>query len=271
MMRSARHLARVVTGNTLWREANKFAVKPSWSGAVDCMIGPGVEDFVMTQAVSMSHDEFLLGASQAALSVNGAVHEALKGNGRPLDLLERESLTSALHSALHAEIGSVQSAGDEAVRRRCAQLVAERKQLEQATPTLAGTLLVVGAQRDDFLRGGHYLHRLEVGSHLIVCDDTDEGLWAVERQKQLLVEKGCTVQLSVAFAPPAEEEATAAASATRGDEGVGHFYTLEASFTGGQLTGDERDDLQFAVADINGRTDGAAFWAQAQQVEYWVL
>jgi len=255
-----RRLSPVIS-RVLAREARKFVARPTWTGAMDMMIRPGVEDFILSHAFDMEEDDLLHGALLAGRAVNGAVHDALSvGDSDTLDALESaDALTPVLHAALIEEVAQIRARGDAHVEDQLAQLERERRQLDSGPAQISRTLLVVGAQRDYFPRA-HEQHRLAIGSTLVVCDHCTKGLWGVERQRQLLEDRGCHVQAVVSFgeagSPGVEQE---------------QLYTFEASFDGLTLTGEQEDELSLCLADVNGRTDGDAFWEQATPVSYMTI
>ena len=74
--------------------------------------------------------------------------------------------------------------------------------------TVRSIRLVCGARRESIGEDMLTLHRLHVGSHLSVLDDQPTGLWRVQRQRELLLKRGGTVQVeaslgieSILFAP----------------------------------------------------------------------
>ena len=122
-------------------------------------------------------------------------------------------------------------------------------------------MLIIGAQRDVFPRRQqqHHQHQLSIGSHLIVCDRSPECLWSSQRQVELLEELGCSIHCVVSFG----DSATTATPALK--------YVFETHVTGEMLlrsdgSTDQPEEMCFSLADINGRTDGNAFWLAAHEV-----
>jgi hypothetical protein len=94
-----------------------------------------------------------------------------------------------------------------------------------------------------------------------VIDESPDQLWTVARQRDLMLQRGCCVQLEVAFG------ASEAARPQR--------FLLEASVDGAALSEVENDDavgvsgeLTVCVADLNGIT-GGSFWAAATEATPW--
>ena len=229
------------------------------------MIGPAVDDFVFTQALQMSENDFLTGAKHAALISNEAMREALHGDDKSLDSLERSgSLTSALYSAIDKEVHQSRNGGAPKIETTLESLDAERRRLLDGPVELVDTLLLVGATREYYRSGGELLgveqqqrHVLNIGSHLSVCGHDDHRLWSIEKQGELLDKEGCSIHLRVSIGDAEREPNT---------------YLFEAAVTGEMLRWpDEANDgntLQFQLADINGRTNGE-FWSTANEVRVW--
>lgn len=122
------------------------------------------------------------------------------------------------------------------------------------------------------------MHRLEFGSHLVVCGSSPNGLWDLRRQRDLLHQFGCTVQCTVIFEEEALEPMSQVTAAMRAI-GARHpmFFTFEAAVDGSSIvqTGSSaegsksstlNDSGHFRVVDINGLTEEAYFWAAAENV-----
>ena len=216
------------------------------------MVAPAVEDFVFKRALRMPAREFLVGATGAAIAVNGAITRALRKDGSLLeDLRLADALTPPLYSALHREVLHVQAGGEQQFRDTLNRLDREHEKLLMSEPELIGTLLVIGAQRDHFPHHGQ--HQLAVGSALVVSDGSGERLWSPTKQTELLESNGCSVQVTVSFG-----------GAREGEE----LYTFEAALDGDAIMNEEcaDEDLRIALADFNGRIpDRNAFWASTSE------
>lgn len=221
------------------------------------MVAPAIEDFVFTMAMRVDQTEFLHGARHAAAAVNQARRAAMQGDARYMEALERShSLTPALHSALEDELRRACDASD-AMRD---ELDDEQSCLDAGTVELSHTHLVVGAMRDYFPQRAEGRKVLSLGSHLSVCGREEDNLWSIDTQGQLLEDEGCSIRLTVSLGS-AEQEASAADAAKSVE------YVFEAAVDCDMIL--ERpghDELHFQLADIQGRTDGDAFWSRAQAV-----
>ena len=114
------------------------------------------------------------------------------------------------------------------------------------------------------------LHRMHLGSHLLVIDDVPTGMWRVERQRELLLHRGACVQVEVSFDASSGGAADLAEAA---DGEVRQTYLLEADVPGALLSRPGRgadgregeEELAFMVADLNGMS-GGRFWGAATRV-----
>ena len=228
--------------------------QPSWLGALDLFVGPSVEHFAFSHALRMSPQDFLRGAQTSASVTNYALRSAISGDERPLDQLERSSsLAPALHTALENEARKLRASGAAAIEAALDGLDAERRRLDHADAALTHAHLVIGATRDFFPRGGGGRHVLGIGSHLSVCGNADAKLWTLDAQGDLLEEEGCTVRLHV----------TMSSASGTSEEAPKGGYLFEASVDGESLLAMARghdEDLHFTLVDVDGRTDGDAFW-----------
>ena len=124
-------------------------------------------------------------------------------------------------------------------------------------------LLIAGVQRHVAAGGLAGWHRMRIGSHLLVVDTSPDGLYGVERQRELMLARGCCVQLGVSFI----------------GSGPPQSYLFEANVDGDMLAlpavdaadsdADSDDGIEILVADLNGMT-GGRFWQQAARVPSWV-
>ena len=222
------------------------------------MLAPAIDDFIFMQALRMSQEEILGGATLAARAVNEANTIALRdGEIVELETLGRSgSLTSCLLAELYDEIGQ---ASDPAKKQQSLlQLAQDLKELDDGTATLNGTRLIIGAHRKDFPRGRAKQHQLSVGTHLVVCDSTHENLWSTLKQTELLEQHGCSVQVMVSF--------DSGDAAVDSEAAPARMYTFEAAISPGVLSGDEKH-FQFFMAGMNAQTDQrTAFWSTASEV-----
>lgn len=133
-----------------------------------------------------------------------------------------------------------------------AELSAERSDLESGAAALLGTRLIIGPHREELERECERAHKLEIGSHLVVCDCAGgHRLWSEARQRELLAEHGCTTQVSIRM----------------GDRA----YTFEAAIEGTALTGEASHELHVSLADVDGRV-GSGFWCNATDAtDFWSL
>ena len=123
----------------------------------------------------------------------------------------------------------------------------------------------LGAQRNIFPRSGNDAWKLDIGSHLTVCDRDGHNLWSVDVQRALLAEHGCSVHCTIsphnAGGTPSHAPSTSAAVTNL------PLYTFEAAVSGDMLTGLLEHDLHLCLADVNGRVNGNEFWSDAMDVE----
>ena len=221
---------------------------------VDLCVRPQIGNFVFETALRTPRSEFLHGATLAASAVHDAIHKSIAhDDDSGLDTLaEERALAQNCHAALIAESQRGRKAG-----ARDLMLEELRSQSEQLRepPVMHHTRLIVGAQRsraaDTAMMAG--MHRLHCGSHLIVIDERDDGrLWRVDRQRELLLHRGCTVQCEVIFGVIKPQR-----------------YLFEAEVDGAALVdgAQEDPDISVCVADINSMT-GGSFWNSATEVKW---
>jgi hypothetical protein len=259
--------------------------------ALDVLVRPQVSKFVHRWALRMHQAQLLEGAAVAARIVIGSFEQALAtGDAAPLaELYALGCLETRLHDHLAAEL---QRAQEQQAGGGVADIVnvasQQKRQIENATPSLETMTLVVGCQRDGF--NGAARHRLAVGSHLEIVGQPrggDAGLWRQKVQQDLLKRHGCTVHCAVTFgaaaAPPAPPVPPAAAGiAATAAVGAGspaevqpqpppQRYTFEACVSGVHLMDESRaDELTFVLVDINGVLRGNRFWTTAEEVRpFW--
>lgn len=236
--------------NGVMRQTSRFARQPSWLALCDLMVGPIVDDFVFEQALRMSEKDLLTGARGAACAVNEAMAAAACGDGGKLDEL-KGSLAPSLHAAMWEEVRQLRT---DKTEERLQNLNKARRKLEEETPSLVGTLLIIGAQRDQVSRGAmqHRIgggadeqqqlgSRLSIGSHLIVCDRSAHRLWSTARQTELLSEHGCSVHCMVSFGDQPD-------SVPGSGELPHHMYTFEMAVDGEVLLGRMEKEPDFSLA-----------------------
>jgi hypothetical protein len=226
--------------------------------ALDLLTWPSVSSFIFSRVLNMRKSEMLRGAQLSALAVNDSIEAAVNGDRSSLD---------ELHAAIDPELFELlvdevrQGLERDAVPPMLAELSRQRQQI-QGAPRLSTAALIVGAQRGQV---GYDMHRLCIGSHLVVVGSTPvsdgRSLWSLDRQRDLLLQHGCTVHMSVAFTHPR-------------CTGKPQLYTFEASVDGQALSGGEEgqastSELQFSLADLNGMTKRDPFWEKAADVPWW--
>ena len=143
------------------------------------------------------------------------------------------------------------------------ELSRQRQTIKEGTASVESLLLIAGVQRHVAAGGLAGWHRMRIGSHLLVVDTSPDGLYGVERQRELMLARGCCVQLGVSFI----------------GSGPPQSYLFEANVDGDMLAlpaldaadsdADSDDGVEILVADLNGMT-GGRFWQQAARVPSWV-
>jgi len=230
---------------------------PLYLRAFDALMRPQIHGFALRTVLATSESELMKGAALAARRVSDAYRQQLCCDAAPLqELREAGSIHPRLYAVLAAEITQGQQAG-------CTELMAEelqkqRDQLE-AEPLLESMCLVIGCQRPDFQPAG--LHRLSIGSHLVVVADSDSGLWRQERQRRLLWNHGCTLQLLAMF----EKKGAAGAAQTYLFEAGVPAHTIQSRRTELNVPANCQD-LEFSLVDMNNLLRGNQFWSSAAEV-----
>ena len=196
--------------------------------AIDFMVRPQMERFAFARVLRMPRAEFLRGSRLAAIATHDAMHTALHSeDGAGTEALARLADDGCLASPLHQELmreiqrgraastaclsagrqhlsepaADAEPAAESVLRLMRAKLAEQASEVADGEATLTNIRLVAGMHRSLAEASGGLAghHRLHVGSHLLVVDDQPDGLWRVERQRQLLLSRGCCVQLEVAF------------------------------------------------------------------------
>ena len=228
--------------------------------ALDMLVRPQVSEFVHLNALRMGRTQLLTGAAAAARVFIGSYEQALvTGNAAPLTQLRSNGcLECRLHDHLVAELLRGQQCG--AVEEMAAVLTQQRRHIEDATPVLESTTLIVGCHRDGF--DGVDRQRLAIGSHLEIVGQPltgGAGLWRQGVQQRLLRQHGCSVQCVVVFDAGAD-----------GPEILPQRYTFEASVPGDSLidesSASEPEEVEILLVDMNRMLDGNRFWATAEEV-----
>ena len=232
--------------------------------ATDLLMKPQIRDFVYLRALRMGETNLLEGARHAASAVQSALEASLTdGDNNALDsMLHAGNLASPLHAALLDECTRGRET-EGAVELMLEELSRQRQTIKEGTARVESLLLIAGAQRRVAAGGLAGLHRMRIGSHLLVVDTSPDGLYGVERQRELMLARGCCVQMGVSFT----------------GSGPPQSYLFEANVDGDTLAlpamdaadsdVDADDDVEILVADLNGMT-GGRFWQQAARVPSWV-
>lgn len=231
--------------------------------SVDLLMWPQISRFVLVQALRLDKAELLHGAALSACAVNDATRSAITGDETALDeLASSGALVPDLHGMLAERVRDGKLAGKLKTDAMLSGLERQRSALVDVKPTLSSLRLIVGANRSEF-RGhsstsmnclpsaGYYI---EVGSYLVVVDDVSHGMWRVDRQRDLLRERGCSVQFTITFAP-----STPLADTVAKLQPVA--FTFEAFIRGQDLVGRKNDSEEsssataIALADIISAQD----------------
>ena len=177
-------------------------------------------------------------------------------------MLRAGTIAAPLHAALTDETRRGRNEG--AAELMLAELSKQQQTIREGAASVQSMLLVAGAQRRVAAGGLAGLHFMRIGSHLLVVDASPDGLHGVERQRELMRDRGCCVQVGVSFVGSGGEQS----------------YLFEANIDGDSLArpaldvaeGDSSDDdhgLEILVADLNGMT-GGRFWQAASRVPSWL-
>lgn len=231
--------------------------------ATDLLMKPQIRDFVYLRALRMGEANLLEGARHAASAVQTSVEASLTdGDNNALDsMLHAGNLAAPIHAALLDECARGRKT-EGAVELMLEELSRQRQTIKEGTASVESLLLIAGVQRHVTAGGLAGWHRMRIGSHLLVVDTSPDGLYGVERQRELMLARGCCVQVGVSFngSPP-------------------QSYLFEANVDGDTLAlpaldaadsdVDADDDVEILVADLNGMT-GGRFWKQAARVPSWV-
>ena len=227
--------------------------------SIDFLMQPQISTFVFREALRMPKAEFVQGARTAGVAVHDALRAAIKddcGSTSPLDsMLENGLLVPPLHLALASEVNRGRSEGDSALALMLAELDVQSEQLAE-TAVIRSLRLICGAQRELAADGGYAgMHRLHVGSHLVILDDEPSGLWQVSRQRELMRRRGCCVQIEVVFGSKTGKQ---------------QAILCEACVDGEALIAPKgrEHELTVRVADLNDMT-GGRFWNAATRVRPW--
>lgn len=225
---------------------------------LDILAMPCIENFIFAQALRLNEAEFLDGARHAVAAVNHARRTAVRGDERYMEALDRShSLAPALQTILQNEARRVCS---DALGSKAAleQLSEEQSCLDAGSMDLTHTHLVVGAMRDYFPQSAEGYYMLSLGSHLSVCGREKHNLWSIDTQGRLLEDEGCSIRLTVHVGRGAE---------TSDAETNEYGYVFEAAVDGAMILDQPgHNELHFQLVDIQGRTNGDAFWSRAVRV-----
>ena len=233
--------------------------------ATDLLMKPQIRDFVYLRALRMGETNLLEGARHAASAVQSALEASLTdGDNNALDsMLHAGNLAAPIHAALLAECARGRKS-EGAVELMLEELSRQRQTIKEGTASVASLLLIAGVQRREAAGGLAGLHRMRIGSHLLVVDTSPDGLYGVERQRELMLARGCCVQLGVSFTGSGPPQSYLFEANVDGDT-----LALPALDAVGSDVDADDDGLEFLVADLNGMT-GGSFWKQAARVPSWV-
>ena len=278
---------------------------PMFNYVIDLMVRPQMERFAFARVLRMPRPDFLRGSQLAALATHDAMHAALHSEeGADTEALTRLAddgcLTSPLHQELMRELkhgraaseaclaaarqhlpdaaADAEPAGESVLRLMRAKLAEQASEVAGGEATLTDIRLVAGMHRSLAEASGGLAghHRLHIGSHLLVVDDQPDGLWRVERQRQLLLSRGCCVQLEVTFGHTKETHGTHTAQvppqrflfevAVDGDALMAQAAAAEE---GRGADDADLDELAVSLADLNGVAGGGRFWGAASEVDFF--
>ena len=275
---------------------------------IDLMVRPQMERFAFARVLRMPRSDFLRGSQLAARATHDAMHAALHSEeGADTEALTRLAddgcLTSPLHQELMRELkhgraareaclfagrqhlpdaaADAEPAGESVLRLMRAKLAEQASEVAGGEATLTDIRLVAGMHRSLAEASGGLAghHRLHIGSHLLVVDDQPDGLWRVERQRQLLLSRGCCVQLEVTFGPTRDLQLKTRGTHTAqvppqrflfevtldGDELMAQVAAAEE----GREDDADLDELAVTLADLNGVAGGGRFWGAASEVDFF--
>jgi len=225
------------------------------------MVHLQVSAFASRHALRMDTREMLSGAEFAAQNVARAYHDSVCGKSAEFVALgERGAIDTRLHRSLTEEIAGILDADNDesdgcvkgAMQQREAML--NMRAAHMSSPAeIDGMHMIIGGLRDRFQGAG--MHYAECGSHLTVVSDSADGLWRMDVQQQVLIERGCTVQLRIRFG---DGQLAAGASS----------YLFEAAISSDIWNLDEGVDVEpyFTLVDMDGMLDGNPFWTTAVRV-----
>lgn len=235
---------------------------------IDLMMRPQISHFCFESALRMSRTDVRRGGKIAITAVHDAIKSSLheKDDSQLNMMLTDGLLAPPLHLALSSEIRRGREEGEWATELMLTELTEQAQQVDDGEVTLTRTRLIAGAQREVMNDSMLSMHRLHVGSHMIVIDNDPSGLWRVDRQRELMLRRGCCVQLELQFA----------GLGVRAGVCKPQVLLLEASVAGQMLVdgprntreGGDDDELQMIVADLNQMT-GGSFWQSAALVDPW--
>ena len=236
--------------------------------ATDLLMRPQIRDFVYLRVLRMGETNLLNGARHAASAVQSAVEASLTdGDNNALDsMLHAGNLASPLHAALLDECTRGRET-EGAVELMLEELSRQRQTIKEGTARVESLLLIAGAQRRVAAGGLAGLHRMRIGSHLLVVDTSPDGLYGVERQRELMLARGCCVQVGVSFIGSGGLPPQSYLFEANVDGDTLALPALDAADSDGVDVDD--DGLEVMVADLNGMT-GGRFWQQAARVPSWV-
>ena len=222
--------------------------------AIDLAMKPQISRFAFGQALRMSEDEFVRGARAAGLAVHESLRACLQNDDRTRlqQMATNAMLAPALFTVLSGEVQRGRDEGDWAVDLMLEELAEQSESISDGQATLRNVLLVAGAQRAMSARMVA-MHRLHVGSHLVVIGDEALHLWKVDRQRRLMMEHGAAVQIEVAFGVHKPQS-----------------IVLEIGVDGDALSaGDEHETGPVMITDLNCQVGGGGFWNAACVVKPW--
>lgn len=240
---------------------------------IDFVLHGQCDNFILTRALRMPEKEFLTGAKHAANAVHDSLRQALRdGDANSLqEMLASGLLAPPLHSALVAEVQRGQDEGSEAVALMLSELDEQSKQVSESDGVMTSSRMIIGAQRAD---AAHMesMHRLHVGSVLVVIDDDPSDLWMVSRQNNLMRERGCSFQVEVEFSGPSTSSLFGSGSTQSGAPPQRFLLEAHADYekliVGRDQYDESEHEMNVVLADMNEMT-GGSFWGDAQMVKSW--
>lgn len=243
---------------------------------LDFLLQPQIHKFCLRSVLHLSGTDAQRGGKIALMALNDALESSLcnQDDSKLNTMLTQGLIAPQLHVALSSEIQRCREEDGERIKETISKDLLLPELTRQPDDhddnvvevELTNTRLIAGGQRKAWVDRPEMsdLYKTNIGSNLIILSEAPGDLWKIERQREIMLHRGCSVQFELEIS-------------AHGGECKPHTLMLEACIPGEILLDtidnnrSERDDKnqpQIIIADLNNLT-GGNYWESAIPADEW--